>query len=138
MDDTPLFLPDWSTIGTAEAQYITISKNGKKVYSSNDIYPFIDNGLNNNMNCSAMITTSAGYPGKWIPIPCDTNTTCSFFCDSEDTSQDNATRPFNWFIDFSNQSDTGAAGITIKYNTNGSSLLFCPPLAVLIKDTCLQ
>ena len=39
-----------------------------------------------------------------------------------------------WFTDFSNQSDTGKAGITIKYQTNGSSVLFCPPLAVLIKN----
>ena len=99
------------------------------------IYPFIDNGLNNNMDCSAMITT-AGYPGKWIPIPCDTNISCSFFCVSEDTLPGNVTRPFNWFTDFSNQYDTGTAGITTRYQPNGSSVLFCPPLAVLIKNTC--
>ena len=88
------------------------------------------------MNCSAMITTTAGYPGKWIPIPCDTNITCSFFCVSEDSPQENITRPFNWFKDFSNQSDTGKAGITTKYQTNGSSVLFCPLSAILIKNTC--
>ena len=136
MDDTPLILSDWSTIDTAISQYITISENGEDVYSSNDMYPFIDNDLNTNMNCSAMITTAVGYPGKWIPIPCDTNITCSFFCVSEDTLPGNATRPFNWFTVFSNQSDTGEAGITIKYQTNGSSVLFCPPLAILIKNTC--
>ena len=88
------------------------------------------------MNCSAMITTTAGYPGKWIPIPCDTNITCSFFCVSEDTSQENITRPFNWFTEVSNQSDTGKAGITTKYQTNGASVLFCPLSAILIKNTC--
>ena len=136
MDDTPLILYDWSTIDTGNAQYVTISENGEDVYSSNDICPFIDNDLNRHMNCSAMITTAVGYPGKWIPIPCDTNITCSFFCVSEDTLPGNVTRPFNWFTDFSNQSDTGEAGITIKYQTNGSSVLFCPPLAILIKNTC--
>ena len=136
MDDTPLILSDWSTIDTAITQYITISENGENVYSSNDIYPYMDNALNRNINCSAMITTEAGYPGKWIPIPCDTNITSSFFCVGEDTSLKNVTRPFNWFTDLSNQSDTGKAGITIKYQTNGSSVLFCPPLAILIKNTC--
>ena len=136
MDDTPLILPDWSTNDTAITQYITISENGKYVYSSNDIYPFINNDLHRHMNCSAMITTAAGYPGKWIPIPCDTNITCSFFCVSDDTLPGNVTRSFNWFTDVSNQSDTGKAGITIKYQTNGSSVLFCPPLAILIKNTC--
>ena len=83
-----------------------------------------------------MITTAAGYPGKWIPIPCDTNITCSFFCVSEGTLPKNVTVPFNWFTDFTNQSDTEKAGITIKYHTNGSSVLFCPPVAILIKNTC--
>ena len=59
-----------------------------------------------------------------------------FFCVSEDTLPGNVTRSFNWFTNVSNQSDTGKAGITIKYQTNGSSVLFCPLLAVLIKNTC--
>ena len=132
-------MSDWSTADEAKSEYLDITENGEEKYSSKDIYPFIkfiNSTLNNTMHCSAMITTAAGYPGKWIPIPCDTNITCSFFCFSEDTSLGNRTRSFDWFTDVSNQSDTGKAGITIKYQTNSSSVLFCPPLAILIENTC--
>ena len=83
-----------------------------------------------------MIATAVGYPGKWIPIPCDTNITCSFFCVREGTLPKNVTVALNWFTDFTNQSDTGESGVTIKYQTDGSSVLFCPQLAILIKNTC--
>ena len=140
-DGTPLVVFDWYTHNTERAgSEFAIFENGNSAYSSKYIekYDMLNETLSNTLNCTAMISTSSGYPGPWIRIPCDANFTSSFFCSTEPTINKNNTPPFNWYADWSTQSDTGESGVTIREQVNASSAIKCPANNILIRQSCLM